>query len=51
MLDVEVSRALAGEISSQEAMDNIAVGWDEITDRLGREEQLEQYRSAVGYTE
>jgi multiple sugar transport system substrate-binding protein len=50
VLDVEVSRALADEITSQEAMDNVAAGWDEITDRLGREGQLEQYRSAVGYT-
>ena len=51
VLDVEVSRALAGEISSQEALDNVAAGWDEITDRLGREDQLAQYKSAVGYTE
>jgi multiple sugar transport system substrate-binding protein len=51
VLDVEVSRALAGEISSQEAMDNVAAGWDDITNRLGRESQLEQYRSAVGFGE
>ncbi len=51
VLDVEVSRALAGEITSQEALDNVAAGWDEITDRLGREGQLEQYRSAVGFGE
>ena len=51
VLDVEVSRALAGEISSQEALDNVAAGWNEISDRLGRDEQLSQYRSAVGYTE
>jgi len=51
VLDVEVSRALAGEITSQEALDNVAAGWDEITDRLGRDEQLAQYKSAVGFTE
>jgi multiple sugar transport system substrate-binding protein len=50
VLDVEVSRALADEITAQEALDNVAAGWDEITDRLGRESQLQQYRSAVGYT-
>ena len=50
VLDVEVSRALAEEISPQEALDNVAAGWDEITDRLGREGQLEQYRSAVGFS-
>jgi multiple sugar transport system substrate-binding protein len=48
-LDVEISRAVAGEISPQEALDNVATQWDEITDRLGRESQLEQYRSAVGW--
>lgn len=51
VLDTEISRALAAEISSQEALDNVATGWNEITDRLGREEQLQQYRSAVGYSE
>lgn len=51
VLDVEVSRALANEITSQEALDNVAAAWDEISDRLGREEQLEQYRSAIGWTE
>jgi multiple sugar transport system substrate-binding protein len=50
VLDVEVSRALAEEISPQEAMDNVAAGWDEITDRLGRDGQLDQYRSAVGFS-
>lgn len=49
-LDVEISRAVTGEISAQEALDNVAAAWDEITDRLGRESQLEQYRSAVGWT-
>jgi multiple sugar transport system substrate-binding protein len=51
VLDVEVSRALAGEISPQEALDNVAAGWNEITDRLGREEQLQQYKDSVGFTE
>jgi multiple sugar transport system substrate-binding protein len=32
-------------------MDNVAAGWDEITDRLGREDQLQQYISAVGLTD
>jgi multiple sugar transport system substrate-binding protein len=50
VLDVEVSRALADEISPQQALDNVATAWNEITDRLGRESQLEQYRDAVGFT-
>jgi hypothetical protein len=32
-------------------MDNVAAGWNEITDRLGRASQMEQYRSAVGWSE
>jgi multiple sugar transport system substrate-binding protein len=48
-LDAEIVRAYAGEISPQEALDNVAAQWNEITDRLGRDAQLEQYRSAVGY--
>ncbi|GIV80977.1 MAG: sugar ABC transporter substrate-binding protein [Anaerolineae bacterium] len=47
-LDVELNRALTGEISAQEALDNAARAWDEITDRLGRENQLAQYRASVG---
>ncbi len=49
-LDVEITRAIAGEISAQEALDNAAAAWEEITDRLGRENQLAQYRNSVGYT-
>lgn len=49
-LDNEVARALVGEITAQEALDNVAVVWNEITDRLGRDGQLEQYRASVGYT-
>jgi multiple sugar transport system substrate-binding protein len=50
-LDVEISRAVAGEIEPQEALDNVAKAWNEITDRLGRDNQLAQYRSAVGWTQ
>ena len=47
-LDAELHRALVGEISAQEALDNAARAWEEITDRLGRENQLAQYRASVG---
>jgi multiple sugar transport system substrate-binding protein len=49
-LDVEIARAVEGEITPQEALDNVAAAWDEITDRLGRESQLGQYRASVGWT-
>ncbi len=48
-LDAEIARAVAGEISAQEALDNVAELWDAITDRLGRDAQLAQYKAAVGY--
>ncbi len=51
VLDAEIARALVGEISAQEALDNVAAQWDGITDRLGRETQLEQYRASVGFGE
>lgn len=47
-LDVEIARALSGEISAQEALDNTAAAWDEITDRRGREQQLALYRASLG---
>ncbi len=48
-LDAEISRALVGELTPQQALDNVANLWNGITDRFGRDAQLEQYRSAVGY--
>lgn len=47
-LDAEIARAIAGEVSAQEALDATAATWDEITDRLGRDAQLAQYIAAVG---
>jgi multiple sugar transport system substrate-binding protein len=48
-LDAEIAQALAGEISAQEALDNVAEEWENITDRLGRDAQLQQYRNSLGY--
>jgi len=49
-LDVAGSRALTGELSADEALDGLYKKWEEITNKLGRETQLELYRSGtVGY--
>src|SRR5690606_4099926 len=48
-LDSQIVRALTGEITPQEALDNVAAEWNNITDRLGRDAQLQQYRASVGY--
>ncbi len=50
-LDVGVSRAVAGEVSPKEALDEVAKAWNEITDRRGRDSQLKQYRASIGLPE
>jgi multiple sugar transport system substrate-binding protein len=50
ILDQTVSQYLAGEISVEEAMQQIYDGWEEITDELGRQEQLDAYRATLGVT-
>ena len=48
VLDRELARLLAGEISKDQAMENIFEGWEEITDELGRSDQLELYQASLG---
>jgi multiple sugar transport system substrate-binding protein len=48
VLDQAVSQFLAGEITTEAAMQQIYDGWEEITDELGREEQLAAYRGTLG---
>ena len=48
VLDREISRALSGEITSQQALDNAAKEWEAITDRLDRAKQLEYYKASIG---
>ena len=47
-LDIAVQRALAGELSPKEALDEAAQEWEKITERLGREEQKKKYWAAMG---
>jgi multiple sugar transport system substrate-binding protein len=48
VLDTAIARMLAGEITIEQAMQNIESGWEEITDELGREDQLKVYRGTLG---
>ena len=48
VLDTAVSQYLAGELTTEETMQQIYDGWEEITEELGREEQLEAYRNTIG---
>ena len=47
-LDTQLARAVAGEVSPQEALDEVAKQWDAITDRLGRDQQKRLYRQMLG---
>jgi multiple sugar transport system substrate-binding protein len=48
VLDKAVSQFIAGELTAQEAMDQITAGWNEITDREGRDKQLAAYTASLG---
>lgn len=50
VLDLAVSQYLAGEIDLDEALQQIYDGWEEITEELGREEQLAAYQATLGVT-
>jgi multiple sugar transport system substrate-binding protein len=49
VLDTELARALGGRKTAQQALDDTAAAWNKITDELGREQQLDAYRQAIGY--
>ena len=48
VLEIELSKALAGEVEPQEALDTIAEEWNELTDEFGRKNQLAAYRASMG---
>ena len=48
VLDTSIARLLAGEIDKKQAMKAIEDGWNEITDELGRDDQLKAYRASLG---
>ncbi|MGF1623474.1 MAG: ABC transporter substrate-binding protein [Alphaproteobacteria bacterium] len=50
VLDRELARFLAGEITAEEAVANIEAGWEEITEDYGRDTQREVYRLSLGVT-
>ena len=48
VLDTELARYLAGEITVDEALANIEAGWEEITEDFGRDEQIAAQGLALG---
>ncbi len=48
VLDTILSQFLADELTAEEAAEEIEVAWEEITDELGREDQLNAYLGTLG---
>ncbi|MEL6102369.1 MAG: extracellular solute-binding protein [Pseudomonadota bacterium] len=48
VLDTQLARYLAGEITVEEALENIEEGWEEITEDFGRDEQVAAQALALG---
>ena len=49
ILDKNLSATMSGEMGAQEALDATAAAWEGVTDRLGRDSQLQYYQDAIGY--
>lgn len=50
-LELAVSKAVSGQATPQEALDEAATEWNSITDRIGRDSQRELYRQSIGVGE
>ncbi|MDZ4768292.1 MAG: extracellular solute-binding protein [Chloroflexota bacterium] len=48
-LDVRLSEAMTGQSTAQEALDATANDWNDVTDGLDRDSQLEIYQNAIGF--
>jgi multiple sugar transport system substrate-binding protein len=48
VLDTELARYLAGEITVDEALKNIDAGWEQITEDMGRDAQIKSQALALG---
>ncbi|MDH3659858.1 MAG: extracellular solute-binding protein [Alphaproteobacteria bacterium] len=48
VLEIELSKALNGDVEPQAALDAIAEEWNRLTDEFGRDVQLATYRASMG---
>jgi multiple sugar transport system substrate-binding protein len=48
VLDTAVSQYIAGELTAEETMQQITDGWNQITDQVGRDAQLQAYQDSLG---
>jgi multiple sugar transport system substrate-binding protein len=49
IMDKNLSAAMSGKLGAQEALDNTAISWRQVTNRLGKEKQKKFYQEAIGY--
>ncbi|MCB1968860.1 MAG: extracellular solute-binding protein [Geminicoccaceae bacterium] len=49
ILDKNLSAAMSGDKSAQQALDDTATAWEAVTERIGRDNQLRDYQAAIGY--
>ncbi|MGD9507675.1 MAG: ABC transporter substrate-binding protein, partial [Geminicoccaceae bacterium] len=49
ILDSNLSSAMSGAKTPQQALDDTAAAWEQVTDRLGRDKQLKAYQEAIGW--
>ncbi len=47
-LDEGIAQALSGWVSAQQALDDVAETWEDITNELGRDKQIKYYRDDLG---
>lgn len=50
VLDRELARFIAGEITAEQAVANVEAGWEEITEQFGRDKQKGMYKASLGIT-
>lgn len=48
VLEIELSKALAGEVEPKAALDAVAAEWDRLTEEFGKDKQLAAYRASMG---
>jgi multiple sugar transport system substrate-binding protein len=48
VLEIELSKALAGQATPQQALDTVATQWNKLTEEFGRDKQLAVYRDSMG---
>lgn len=49
ILDTRLAQAMTDQSTPQEALDLVAQEWDEVTEDLGREDQIAIYQASIGY--